>query len=593
MKRLGDVGGERARRLNEHAGRTVRLAVIGALLWGAVACSSNAPDEVPVEVTDEAVTPSTTTHPAPSESERGAAALSKRIDTSPLTKRGASIGATDAEPETDQLPIPPRRTVRMGAGGATVGINEAVIVAGDMRLEVRANSLKTPTVVQIETIEPKDIDAPLPAGLLLAAGRGTPADAGFRPVSRWHIPLMYDMEPGVEVEVLAWSPQLLTWQNLGSATVNADGTHVVFFTMILGDVVVRRKPVRNVINRRLCDGPNFAIKQEWPGAEAPTVGHTALEERVPRDDAFAYMADFRLSDVYNGVSFKNEEVLGAWHRNAKAGQSYRDEDYLMDPNAAAALTLLQDLVANEWVDPYTGEAAVQVRLTEAYDSMIEHSAPSTHYQGRGLDITFSPVPPPGAPARRAWYGRLSRLCVCAGFDYVFFENLLHIHASVLPTRVATLVRGDDGRFGVLVGNLWAPERWRLLPPRWTKDELDATEIAWTGWTTLEIRGRAKNEPAMFIHVDTGAMRRDVRTPFVPIRAMQTGLQALVAQSGALYLANTNGQPFVGSGTTEANALRVAGPVQFPLDDWTALDAAFRPHTKTREAWSKVRGRGAP
>lgn len=570
MKRLGEDGRARGTDLLRNVSRTALFVAALAALWTTTACGQNEADK---EATSANVA---------------------IVDSETLPEMGKTSNAPDVdEPETDQLPIPPRRMVRTGAGGATVGTEDAVIVAGEMRLELRANALKTPTVVQIETIEPRDIDAPLPSGLLLGAGRGTPADAGFRPVARWHIPLMYTVEPGVEVEVLAWSPHLLTWQNLGTAKVNAEGTHIVFFTMILGDVVIRRTPVKNAINRRLCDGPNFAIKQEWPGSEAPTVGLTPVEDRVARNDAFAYMADFRLSDVYAGVSFKNEEVLGAWHRNAKAGQPYQDEDYLMDPNAAAALTLLQDLVANEWVDPYTGESAVQVRLTEAYDSMVEHSVQSTHYQGRGLDITISPVPPPGGAARRAWYGRISRMCVCAGFDYVFFENLLHIHASVLPTRVATLVQGDDGRFGVLVGNVWNPSQWRLLSHRWTADELDAAELAWTGWSTLEIRPRAKNIPALFLNADTGAVRRDVRTEFAPIRTFQTGLQELRVHSGALYMVTTGGQPFAGSGTSDRDVLRVASPAQFPLGDWTVLDAAFRPHTKTLDAWSKVRGRGAP
>lgn len=504
----------------------------------------------------------------------------------PVEDTGAIAEEEAPEDEFPYEATPPRREVRGGAGGATVHRDAAVIVAGEMKLEVRPNSLKAPMVVQISTQTPESLNLELPPGLLVGAGSGTPRDAGFLPVARWHIPLLYEMEPGTVLEVLSWHPQLLTWLNLGDAAVTSSGTHALFFTMVMGDVVLRKKPVRDPENDALCPGPNFKLREEWPGREEMTVGLTPEPERIARDHAFRYLADFRLSDAAHRINFKNEEVMGAWHRNAVPGQSYADEDFLMDPNGAAALTLLEHYVGHEWVDPFTGESAVQVRLTEAYDSMIEHSKPSTHYQGRGLDLTLSPVPPPGAASRRAYYGRLARLSVCSGFDYVLFEDNFHVHASVHPAKVAVLVQGEDGQYGVLRGDLWAPERWELLPYRWDKTKLEARELAWTGWSTIEIRGGA-DEAALMIHADDGTARRDVATAFTPIRRMQIGTQELRVAADQLYLVNTHGRAPVGSGQSEEDVVRVPTPVQFPLQDWTVIDAAFRPHDKTRKAWKEV------
>lgn len=502
-----------------------------------------------------------------------------------LPKPPPVIPIDDDEAQGDPLFLdaPTPREVRHGEGGATVHRDHAIIVAGEMHLDVRPNSLKEPMIAQVRTKSLEEFEVELPTGLLVGAAHGSPRDAGFLPVARWHIPLDYELPPGTTLEVLSWHPQLLTWMNLGDTQVNAAGTHAVFFTMVMGDVVLRRKPVRDPTNDELCPGSNFRLKEEWPGAEDVTVGLTPETERVSREDAFRYMADFRLTDAYPRIAFKNEELLGAWHRNAVAGQSYTDEDFLMDPNGAAALAILEYYVSHEWVDPYTGEPAVRVRLTEAYDSMIEHSRPSTHYQGRGIDLTLDPVPPPGSRSRRAYYGRLSRLAVCAGFDYVLFEDNFHVHASVLPTKVATLVLGDDERFGVLVGDLWAPERWTLLRHRWTAEELDARSLAWTGWNTIEVRG--EGEDALFLHAEDEAPRTGPRTDDPGRRHVQLRTQELRVMSEQLYFVNTDGRPPIGSGRVDDEAVRVAGPTQFPLGDWRVQDAVFRPHTKTREAWS--------
>lgn len=494
----------------------------------------------------------------------------------------------DAPPEDTAAfeEIPERRDFTAGSSGATVHQEAATIVAGDMRLEVRPNSLKEPQVVQIATKKPEDLELSLPPGLLVGAASGTPRDAGFVPVARWYIPLSYTMEAGTELEVLSWHPQLKTWLNLGDATVSAEGTHAVFFTMVMGDVVLRKKPVSALEgDDQLCPGERFKLREEWPGKEIDTVGLSTEENRLSREDAFRYLTDYRLGNGLAQCIFKNEETQGLWHRNKKPGHAYIDEDYLMDPNAAAALQLLEVLVAHEWIDPYTGEPAVQIRVTEAYDSLIEHSPTSSHYHGRALDLTFSPVPPPGAGPRSAFYGRLARLAVCAGFDYVLFEDNFHVHASVQSTKVAALVQDDEGRYGVLSGDLIDPESWTLHPHRWDEGAFKAEEIVWGGWSTLEVRD-AEGEALILRRGDDAVEERPAGDD-VAVRTNRVGTQELRVTADRLYLVNTDGRPSIGSGDADHEAVAVPTPVQFPLGDWRVIDASFRPHTKTRKAWDDL------
>lgn len=505
------------------------------------------------------------------------------------TKDAAAPAVAEAEQEDEKPryePIPDRHDFTPGSGGATVHANAATIVAGDMRLEVRPNSLKEPQVVQIATKRPEDLDLSMPPGLMVGAASGSPRDAGFLPVAHWHIPLSYVLEPGTTLEVLSWHPQLKTWLNLGDAQVAANGTHAVFFTMVMGDVVLRKKPIRAFEKEEdLCPGPRFKLREEWPGKEDMTVGLSTEETRIPREQAFRYLTDYRLGNGLAQCIFKNEETLGLWHRNAVAGQSYVDEDFLMDPNAAAALQLLETLVAHEWIDPYTGEPAVQIRVTEAYDSLIEHSKVSSHYHGRALDLTFSPVPPPGAVPRRQYYGRLARLAVCAGFDYVLFEDNFHVHASVLGTKVAVLVQDSEKKYGVLSGDLAAPERWKLHPYRWTDDEFKPVNIVWGGWNTLEIRD-AKNQALILRRGEQGATQQAAGSD-APIRTHRIGTQELRVAADQLYLVNTEGRPTIGSGSENHAPVAVPTPVQFPLQEWRVVDASMRPHTKTRKAWKHL------
>ena len=103
---------------------------------------------------------------------------------------------------------------------------------------------------------------------------------------------------------------------------------------------------------------------------------------------------------------------------------YATEDILMHPAMYMPLNRLNRLVQAEWGD------MVQLRVTDTYDSLLEHDLAQTdeshryslHFEGRSIDLTTWPVEP-------AYYGRLCALAHCAGFDWVNDEGD-HCHASL-------------------------------------------------------------------------------------------------------------------------------------------------------------------
>jgi hypothetical protein len=142
----------------------------------------------------------------------------------------------------------------------------------------------------------------------------------------------------------------------------------------------------------------FRLGERVPdGSEAAAIG--AITERIARgSDDFAHLV--RCDDA--DVVFKDEEGTGA--------------DRMMTPRLRSRLRRLAPLVRRAWPE-------VRLRVTEAWDERHEHGANSVHYEGRAADITTSDVDP-------AKLGRLARLAVEAGFDWVFYEDASHVHVSV-------------------------------------------------------------------------------------------------------------------------------------------------------------------
>ncbi|MEM8970606.1 MAG: hypothetical protein AAGD43_00890 [Pseudomonadota bacterium] len=124
-----------------------------------------------------------------------------------------------------------------------------------------------------------------------------------------------------------------------------------------------------------------------------------IDKKIKRDDP-----EFKKlkKNMNSKIVFKDEEGTGA--------------DRMMSKSLSDKLDDLANLVANEW-------SGTKLRVTEAWDEDNEHAGGSLHYEGRAADLTTSPID-------GGKLGRLCRLAVNAGFDWVYFEDSKHIHVSV-------------------------------------------------------------------------------------------------------------------------------------------------------------------
>lgn len=125
----------------------------------------------------------------------------------------------------------------------------------------------------------------------------------------------------------------------------------------------------------------------------------AITKKIKRADP-----EFKLfiSNTNPEIVFKDEEGTGA--------------DRMMTTRLGDALAKLATATSNEWI-------GVKLRVTEAWDEGNEHAGQSLHYEGRAADLTTDPID-------SSKLGRLGRLAVDAGFDWVLYENSTHVHVSV-------------------------------------------------------------------------------------------------------------------------------------------------------------------
>lgn len=150
------------------------------------------------------------------------------------------------------------------------------------------------------------------------------------------------------------------------------------------------------------------------GAE-PATNELTLGQRVPNASEVATCGAMT-AKIVRGTPAFNTLV-----QNDNADIVFKDEegtraDRMMSPRMKTKLDALASLVKAEW-------NGVKLRVTEAWDEDGEHAGTSLHYEGRAADVTTSPVD-------GAKLGRLGRLAVDAGFDWVLYEDTTHVHVSV-------------------------------------------------------------------------------------------------------------------------------------------------------------------
>ena len=145
-------------------------------------------------------------------------------------------------------------------------------------------------------------------------------------------------------------------------------------------------------------GGDLAVGEKVPAnSEVAVCG--AIKKKIARTDPdFGFL----VSNMNPAIVFKDEEGTGA--------------DRMMTKRLSDRLDDLAASVAREW-------SGVKLRVTEAWDEDNEHAGNSLHYEGRAADLTTQPID-------KNKLGRLGRLAVNAGLDWVWFENVAHVHVSV-------------------------------------------------------------------------------------------------------------------------------------------------------------------
>lgn len=123
----------------------------------------------------------------------------------------------------------------------------------------------------------------------------------------------------------------------------------------------------------------------------------------------------------DGTICRGEQAFGRLIENRNAQVVFKDEeqtgaDRIMTRRLSQCVDRLAARVVHEW-------PGVRLRATEAWDEDGEHRKGSLHYEGRAADLTTS-------DRDKSKYGRLARLAVESGFDFVWYEGELHVHASV-------------------------------------------------------------------------------------------------------------------------------------------------------------------
>lgn len=121
-------------------------------------------------------------------------------------------------------------------------------------------------------------------------------------------------------------------------------------------------------------------------------------------------------------------------------------DFAFDPGVTRKATArlreklntLATLVQQEW-------PGVRLNINAAWDPADTHSSHSMHHEGRAADLGTSDKD------KKHKYGRLGRLAVNAGLDFVFYEDENHIHAAVAKDVLTVGQRVPNQSWDTAVG----------------------------------------------------------------------------------------------------------------------------------------------
>lgn len=351
----------------------------------------------------------------------------------PTARSAAEIPAE--EPATAELPA----VHAPGPAGPTallVGAAGGELASGGLRAVVPG--LDEELEVTLRPLELAELREPRPLSVVLAAAELTPANTITDDMMQLTFPLDRPVEPGTMLQLLSFSRSMDAFSVVDRNRAGEDGT-VTFRTDVMSQYAVIAEP--ELRETSCLGGPLRLFEAEPERDEVGIVGRVERDDRMSPEVAAAVLTDMRYLPGSENIAFKDEERLQG---TDEAPGPHEGEDFLVDPRLAQPLIELGQGVLSQWVDPIGGGPAFQLRVTDAYDGQIEHSATSNHYRGLAIDLTLSPVPAASRDVRTEYYGWLARQAVCAGFDYVHFENRFHVHVSSRGARLAWVELGPDG-----------------------------------------------------------------------------------------------------------------------------------------------------
>ncbi|WP_127533968.1 hypothetical protein [Paenibacillus kobensis] len=168
------------------------------------------------------------------------------------------------------------------------------------------------------------------------------------------------------------------------------------------------------------------------GSDKPAVKAEIIKKVMKLKETYPTPSESDNSEAMVAKIIRDSDDFKKLVKNDNADIEFKDEehngdDYLMTPRMKEKLDKLAALVKAEWPDRKLRPTDVWDDGTKEHDG-TQHKI-SLHYEGRAADLTVT-GDQPEAPEEPKLLGRLGELAKEAGFDWVWYENKLHVHVSV-------------------------------------------------------------------------------------------------------------------------------------------------------------------